>query len=49
MFGVHPLEIQGKKQREKEFVYNLSTKLLAYNLTEDASRFLFHLVRVMRI
>ena len=31
------------------FVYNLSTKLLAYNLTEDASRFLFHLVRVMRI
>ena len=31
------------------FVYNLSTKLLAYNLTEYASRFLFHLVRVMRI
>ena len=49
MFGAHPLEIQGKKQREKEFVYNLSTTLFAYNLAEYACSFFLHGFCVMRV
>ena len=49
MFGAHPLEIQGKKQREKEFVYNLPTTLFAYNLAEYARSFFLHGFRVMRV
>ena len=49
MIGTHPLEIQGEKQREKEFVYSLSTTLLAYNLTEYACSFFLHGFRVMRV
>ena len=49
MIGAHPLEIQGEKQREKEFVYSLSTTLLAYNLTEYACSFFLHGFCVMRV
>ena len=42
-------EYQGFAAVVSAFVYNLSTKLFAYNLAEDTCRFLLHLLGVVGV